>query len=201
MDSVLSRTPSSKLKMVFPNTIGFFQALHSANANLCTDGKRRLFLEDLREDIPQVELDVFFKNGFLPSIRDDIDVEKVLDKLNEGQSRILLPSSKWNYIDKTNIVNEKEDRVYSKLVDVINAIAVATGISTTERTLTFQCITNEVLISITHDNNAMPDFVGTLAGAHPGRNEWADIAVPAQFKTSNGVDETNDVRHFYISET
>ena len=188
-----------KRKFAESDTPSTAKTAHTAHANLCTDGTRRLFLNDLQEEVVQVELDVFFDHGLLPDLRDDIDVEQVLRKLRQVQPPVLLPSREWGRLDKTSVFSEEEYRSHSKLTNIINAIAATTGIPSSERTLIFHCSPTEASVSATHDSSTWPGCIGVLADAPAGRNEWADIAVPIHFRTTNGVHETGEVGKFPIS--
>lgn len=181
--------------MASPNTTVIAKTAHTADANICTSGNRVLFLKGLREEVPQVELDVFFHSGLLPDLRDDIDVGQVLRQLRTVEPYVLLPSGKWNHFDRESVFKGEESPVHSKVVDIINAIATASGIPASEQTLTFQCIP----ISSTHNKNPKPSHIGVLADTFTGRSDWVDITVPAEFKTGTGVNDANEVRGFYIS--
>ena len=200
MDSVSPSAPLRERKATPPqaDTPVAVKAAYTADPDLCIDGNRRVMLEELQEEVPQVELDVFFER-LLPDLRDDIRLDDVLDKLCQVQPPVLLSSGKWNHFSCPSDFKKAKNKVYSKLVDIIDAIAAAAGIPITQRTLTFQCNANEVPISSTRANNSRPNCVGVLEGTSEGCNEWIYIAVPVEFKTGTGIKEMNDVRRFYIS--
>ena len=155
MDSVPPSTPLRERKATLPlaDTPVAVKAAYTADPDLCTHGNRKVMLKDLQEEVPQVELDVFFER-LLPDLRDEIKLDDVLKKLCKVQPPVLLSSRKWNHFSCPSDFNKSENKVYSKLVGIIDAIAAAAGIPITQRTLTFQCNPNEVPISSTQIGRA-----------------------------------------------
>ena len=199
MDSVFPSTPPRKHTAASHDTPAVVKAAYTADPDLCTDGNRKVMLKDLQEQVPQVALEVFFEKGLLPDLRDDIKLDEVLEKLRQATPRVLFANNKWNHFNRPSDFEKKENSVYSNLVNTIDGIATASGISASERTLRFQCNPDDTPISTMRDNKSKPDCVGLLADTPEGRIEWVDIGVPAEFKTHNTTVEKNDVRnsHFF----
>ena len=75
-------------------------------------------LLDLRESVPEVDLDVFFDRGILPDLRDGLDAQTVFNNMKGKEDGVLYKYGRWKAFATTAIMQKRghEDDVYGSLV-------------------------------------------------------------------------------------
>ena len=91
-------------------------------------------LLDLRESVPEVDLDVFFDRGILPDLRDGLDAQTVFNNMKAKEDGVLYKGGRWKAFATAAIMQKRghEDDVYGSLAEVVDAIQRESGLNTSE---------------------------------------------------------------------
>ena len=160
-----------------------------------------MVLSSLGESVPAVPV-TYFLHNILPPLRQDLNLDVVIDRLKQGQERNdktcpALKDDRWTCFHTDPEVDPRlwETTIYRALEDVAEAIHQASGLPEDDCTVIFKCNPNGSLLE--HSTyTSKPDGFAIERGANVHNVQWRQIAIPGEFRKDEfGAD---DVGAFFL---
>lgn len=148
-------------------------------------------LADLQEQVSQVSLDIFFGTGLLPRLPNGVDVGKVLQRLKDTGVSTAKGWKPFVVTPEQKPVNE--NHAFAPFEQFVKTIQEAAPSDAGAATLRFECRPDTVPTSSVRYSQSKPDCYGVLSSSPVAAPEWANIAVPAEFKTDDSDNSCDDV--------